>query len=228
MPGQRTKLKWIVRIVTLTMIVYNLGQIAVSLQRLLQQGQLDIVQLTYVEAEHNQDQRKHPYYTVCPILSQYPNISEPIVNLQVYMVRATIYYRNVILFPLLNTQSLVAERYSTFLKTKDSTRDRKEILVQCQTLSIPSNVTLGQLDSKANLQILSYDQDRSIAENEYFTKEFRIYIHDEFGYVNSFMLESGQPHITIPGFDHQLGLQKPQMFHYIVRYGQCMRPFKPI
>ncbi len=48
-------------------------------------------------------------------------------------------------------------------------------------------------------------------------KEFQIYIHKREGFINTFMLNQGRPHITLPGFDERLRTQKPQAFHYVIR-----------
>ncbi len=64
-----------------------------------------------------------------------------------------------------------------------------------------------------------FDEMRDRDDIDLSVEEVRIYIHEELGFVNSFMLtETGQPHIIIPGYDARLGIQKPQMFHYIIRY----------
>ncbi len=57
--------------------------------------------------------------------------------------------------------------------------------------------------------------------NAPFVREFHVYIHKHEGYLNSFMLTNGKPHAVIPGFDNDLGVQKPQIFHYIIKYLQA-------
>ncbi len=48
-------------------------------------------------------------------------------------------------------------------------------------------------------------------------KEFRIFIHKQEGFVNTFMLSRGQPHIIVPGFDTVRQFQRPEQLHYIIR-----------
>ena len=48
-------------------------------------------------------------------------------------------------------------------------------------------------------------------------KEFQVFIHRREGFVNSFMLNGGRPHIIIPGMDPVLQLQKPQQLHYLIK-----------
>ena len=50
-----------------------------------------------------------------------------------------------------------------------------------------------------------------------YVKEFRVFIHKRDGFVNTFMLNRGQPHIIIPGLDPQLEIQKPQQLHYVIK-----------
>ncbi len=48
--------------------------------------------------------------------------------------------------------------------------------------------------------------------------EYRIYIHDRQGYINTFMLgPGGQPHAIIPGYDSQLRAMKSQLLHYLIK-----------
>ncbi len=48
--------------------------------------------------------------------------------------------------------------------------------------------------------------------------EYRIYIHDRQGYINTFMLgPGGQPHAIIPGYDGQTRAMKSQLLHYLIK-----------
>ncbi len=61
---------------------------------------------------------------------------------------------------------------------------------------------------------------RNLSDNynlDRIVKEFQIFIHKREGFVNTFMLNGGQPHIIIPGIDPHLKVQKPQQFHYVIK-----------
>ncbi len=46
------------------------------------------------------------------------------------------------------------------------------------------------------------------------TKEYRIYVHNLHGYMNTFMLGNGRPDIIIPGFDKTSNLSSTLNFHH--------------
>ncbi len=48
-------------------------------------------------------------------------------------------------------------------------------------------------------------------------KEFRVYIHEELGYINTFLIHGSQPHIVVPGYDKRLALVRSQLTRYIVK-----------
>ncbi len=70
-----------------------------------------------------------------------------------------------------------------------------------------------------NLILHGKDPTDSTSEHESIVKEFRIYIHENLGYINTFMLSGGgHPHIVVPGYDKRLGLVKPQLSRHIIKF----------
>ncbi len=57
-----------------------------------------------------------------------------------------------------------------------------------------------------------------IRKQSTFVKEFRVFIHEREGFVNTFMLNGGRPQIIVPGLDQKLQIQKPQQLHYVIKY----------
>ncbi len=48
-------------------------------------------------------------------------------------------------------------------------------------------------------------------------REFRVYIHEKLGYINTMLLKGGQPHIIIPGYDKSVQAVRPQVLVYKIR-----------
>ncbi len=68
-----------------------------------------------------------------------------------------------------------------------------------------------------NLILFGVEPATAIDHRESKIKEFRIYIHERTGYINTFLLGSQEPHIVIPGYDQRLQLVKPQMHVYTIK-----------
>ncbi len=47
--------------------------------------------------------------------------------------------------------------------------------------------------------------------------EFRVFIHKHPGYLNSYILKGGRPHLVIPGQNKVLNAQLPQIFYYSIK-----------
>ncbi len=131
--------------------IFTVSQIVVSFVDLLDSfGSNRLIQLTFVEPENNLEIRQHPYYTVCPIFENSANLSSPSATLLTTIIENTRAFPMALYLELFNSKALAAEHFSTWVKMKDSYRDRRETLIHCTTFSIPTEIKLGQNEAKAS------------------------------------------------------------------------------
>ncbi len=149
---------------TIGLLIFTGIQVIQSTLRTMEEI-TSLVQLTYVDAdENNQDNIRHPFYTICPILDEMADLDEPNATLLSVMVANSIFHPVVTFFNVFNTAKLVTlmfsnvlqssvtkcrltgEHYTTWVKMKPSHKEQKASLVKCTTLNIPQNITLGHID----------------------------------------------------------------------------------
>ncbi len=149
---QRKGLKWFFYSVAAIMAIFLLVQILVSLVDLIL-SHSNLIQLTFVKPENNLDVQRHPYYTVCPIFETSADLSDPDMDLQRAMTLNSRYYPVALFLAIMNSQSLTMDRFTTWVKMKDASKNQRELFVQCTTFSIPNNVSLGQNEGKVRYNI---------------------------------------------------------------------------
>ncbi len=229
---KRSSLKLLIQLVALALAIFLASQILLSFLDLLQ-ARSNLIQLTFVEPGNNLEVQQHPYYTICPIFETSANLSDPDMDLFSAMTQNAKYFPVSLFFSLINSQSLTAVQSTTWAKMKTSKKHR-EILVPCTTFNIPNNVTLGQNEArvdKSNLTlhlfqsrlglsiyfvcqinfILFGKEPTYVQDTEPVVEEFRIYIHESLGYINTFLLNGGEPHLIVPGYDKKLEVVRPQL-----------------
>ncbi len=105
--------------------------------------QRDITRVTLVEPEQN-TKFQHPFYTVCPILSQTTRSK----RFEDILIENTSTYPTVNFFGILNSKTLEVKKTTTYAKMFIDQKRRLETLVQCFTFEILNDVTPGQPNGK--------------------------------------------------------------------------------
>ncbi len=140
-------------VVIVALVIFSGSQIILSFIDLVQASS-NLVQLTFVEPENNPEVRRHPYYTVCPIYETSANLSNTSLDLFDVMNENARYYPDAMILGFINDQSLTWERFTTWVKMKDASKDQRDILVPCTTFNIPNNISMGQASAKVRYIML--------------------------------------------------------------------------
>ncbi len=130
-----------------SLAIFSGVQIVSSFLELLQAGS-NLIHLILVEPENNLEIQKHPYYTICPIFEKPLNVTGSNATLASAMMNSTVPYPESLFLPLFNSQALKANRFTTWVKMRDSSKRQMETLMQCTTFEIPRNVTPGKNEGK--------------------------------------------------------------------------------
>ena len=144
---RRQRLKWVFYFFMGVLAIFSGTQILLSFIDLMTAGS-NLIQLTFVEPENNLEIQRHPYYTLCPVFEKSANLSNQATDLMSVVLQNTMYYPVSLFVSLLNSQSLTAERFSTWVKMKNASKDLDNVLVHCTTFRFPNNITLGKNAAK--------------------------------------------------------------------------------
>ncbi len=144
---RRKSLKWTFWSLIGLLAIFSGTQIVLSFMDLLRAGS-NLIQLTFVEPENNQEIRQHPYYTLCPIFEWTANLSDTNITLTQTLVNNSRYFPPSLFVELLNSPVLDVEQFSTWVKMKDVNKDRQDTLVHCTTFSIRNTITIGKNEAK--------------------------------------------------------------------------------
>ena len=107
------------------------------------EGRYSTIRLTVVEKEEN-IRFRHPLYTICTIMADSGNINHPKETLESVMGKSSPWFPTATFFTIANSPSLKnVTKFTTWLKTRDQSKKRRQVLTPCYTFQVHHEVTPG-------------------------------------------------------------------------------------